>query len=88
MKINGDLRLREADNKNFVVAIGEKSKTFCNTVKLNDTAKEVFKSLKNGETKEEIAQKLQREYGISFETALLDVSDVILQFEKAGFFDD
>lgn len=88
MKINGDLRIRKADNKNFVVAVGEKSKTFCNTVKLNDTACEVFEQLKMGRTKEEIARRLEDEYGISSKIAVEDVESIVEQFEKAGFFDD
>ena len=88
MKINSDFRLRRADNKNFVVAVGEKSKSFSNTVKLNDTAAEIFKNLKNDKSKEEIAKQFENDYGILYENALNVVVNVIEQFKKAGFFDD
>ncbi len=88
MKINKDLRLRRIDNKNFIVAVGEKSKTFNNTVKLNDTAAEIFEQLQKSKNNEEIAKKFVKEYSLSFEQAFSDVNDVVLQFEKAGFFND
>ena len=88
MKINNDLRLRRIDNKNFVVAVGEKSKTFNNTVKLNDTAAEIFEQLQKGISNEEIAENLAKEYSLSLEEVLSDVKNVVSQFEKAGFFND
>lgn len=86
--INKDLRLRKVDNKNFVVAIGEKSKTFSNTVKLNDTAALIFEKLQQNESAENISEILATEYKIPFEEALSDVKNIINQFEKAGFFSD
>jgi len=84
--IHSQLRLRKIDNKNFVVAVGEKSETFKNTVKLNDTAAEIFSMLQQNKSAEDIAKKFGTEYGISYETALSDIKTVISQFEKAGFF--
>ena len=86
--IHSQLRLRKIDNKNFVVAVGEKSETFKNTVKLNDTAAEIFSLLQENKNAEDIASRFVSEYGISYENAFSDVQNVILQFEKAGFFDD
>lgn len=86
--INKDLRLRKVDNKNFVVAVGEKSKTFSNTVKLNDTAALIFEKLQQNESAENISEILATEYKIPFEEALSDVKNIINQFEKAGFFSD
>ena len=88
MKLSKDLRLRKVDNKNFVVAIGEKSKTFSNTVKLNDTAALIFEKLQQNESAENIALDISKEYEIPFEDALSDVTNIINQFEKAGFFSD
>lgn len=84
--IHSQLRLRKIDNKNFVVAVGEKSETFKNTVKLNDTAAEIFSMLQQNKSAEDIAKKFETEYGISYEIALSDIKTVISQFEKAGFF--
>ena len=86
--ISKDLRLRKADNKYFVVAVGEKSKTFCNTVKLNDTAALIFEGLQQNKSAENIALDISRGYEITFEDAFSDVNNIIAQFEKAGFFDD
>ncbi len=86
--IHSELRLRKIDNKNFVVAVGKKSETFKNTVKLNDTAAEIFLMLSKNKSAEDIARSFEKEYNISFENALVDVNDVISQFEKAGFFND
>ncbi len=86
--IHSQLRLRKIDNKNFVVAVGKKSMAFKNTVKLNDTAAEIFLLLQENKSAEDIAHHFEREYNVSFENALSDVENVILQFEKAGFFSD
>ncbi len=84
MMINKDLRLRRVDNKNFVVAVGEKSKSFQNMITLNDTAAFVFEKLYSGE--KDVAQLLVKEYDVSLEKARADVDTIIKAFEKAGFF--
>ena len=86
MMINKDLRLRRVDNKNFIVAVGEKSKSFSGMVKLNDTAAMIFELLKKGLSAEEIAKKLEKDYDISLEKAVSDVENTIEAFKKAGFF--
>ncbi len=86
--IHSQLRLRKIDNKNFVVAVGKKSVSFKNTVKLNDTAAEIFLLLQKNKSKEDIARYFEEEYNVSFETALSDINSVISEFEKAGFFND
>lgn len=86
MNVNRDLRLRRVDNKNFIVAVGETSKSFSGMIKLNDTAAMVFELLYNGLSKEEIAKRLEKEYDVAFETVLDDVDSAIELFEKAGFF--
>lgn len=86
--IHSQLRLRKIDNKNFVVAVGEKSITFKNTVKLNKTASEIFLLLQENKSKEDIARHFEKEYNVSFKTALSDIDNVISEFKKAGFFND
>ncbi len=87
MRINSDLRLRTIENKSFVVAVNEKSKTFSGMVKLNETGAMIFEMLKKNKSVEEIAQRLVKIYGIEQKKAEEDVNETVLLFEKAGFFE-
>lgn len=86
--IHSQLRLRKIDNKNFIVAVGEKSITFKNAVKLNNTASEIFLLLQENKSIEDIARYFEKEYNVSFKTALSDINNVISEFKKVGFFND
>ena len=87
MKINSDLRLRTIENKFFVTAVNEKSKTFIGMVRLNETGAMIFKMLQKDKSIEEIGKKLSVFYGIDPKEAEKDVSETVLLFEKAGFFE-
>ncbi len=87
MRINKDLRSRCIENKYFIVALNEKSKTFSGMVKLNETGAMIFEMLKKDKSVAEIAQRLASVYGISQEKAEKDVNETVLLFEKAGFFE-
>ena len=87
MRINSDLRLRTIENKSFIVAVNEKSKTFFSMVKLNESGAIIFKMLQKNKSVEDIAQRLVKIYGITLEQAEKDVKNTVLLFEKAGFFE-
>ena len=87
MRINSDLRLRTIENKSFIVAVNEKSKTFFSMVKLNESGAMIFKMLQKNKSVENTAQRLVKIYGITLEQAEKDVKNTVLLFEKAGFFE-
>ena len=87
MRINSDLRLRTIENKSFIVAVNEKSKTFFSMVKLNESGAMIFKMLQKNKSVEDISQRLVKIYGITLEQAEKDVKNTVLLFEKAGFFE-
>mgnify|MGYP006336836847 FL=1 len=88
MQVNKDLRLRRVMDKNFIVAVGELSKTFYGMVKLNDTAAFVFLLLLKKKSFEKIVKAVVKKYGVEEEIAKEDVKSIIQQFKKAGFIND
>lgn len=88
MQVNKDLRLRRAMGKNFIVAVGELSKTFYGMVKLNDTAAFVFSCLQKKKPMEKIVKAVVKKYNVEEAVAFNDVNSIIEQFKKAGFLND
>jgi sensor domain CHASE-containing protein len=51
---------------------------------LNATGRVIWHGIKNAESLEDIAQKLEQQFTVSFEQAQTDVSALISELEKAG----
>jgi hypothetical protein len=73
MKIKKGFMLRKVAGENVVVAIGEASKSLNGMIKLNDTGAFVWNLLKDGASKEDIVEKMCKEYEIPNEQAASDL---------------
>ena len=77
--------LREIAGQAVVIATGEASRSFHGMVKLNETGKKIFNGLEEGNTPEEIAEKITAQYDqVTYEQALADVSAMITKMDEAG----
>ncbi len=75
MKIKDGFILRDIAGKAYVVAVGERSKSFKGMVSLNETGKFIWQILEKGATKDEIIDKIVSEYEGADKSAVED--DVI-----------
>lgn len=85
MRIKDGFVLREVAGQTMVIATGEASEAFHGMIKLNDTAKCIWKGLTDGHTPCEIAQSIAAEYAVSVDVALKDVNAMIDRMVQAGF---
>lgn len=82
MKIRDGFILRDVGGKTFVVAVGELSKEFHGMITLNDTGKFIWQCIENGDSKEEIVDKMCAEYDAEREIIDNDVEKFIKKLEK------
>ena len=83
MRIKEGFIVRDVAGKTFVVAVGERSKTFSAMITLNETGKFIWKLLENEANEAEIVEKLLSEYeGAEKETVEKDVKAFIEKLSK------
>lgn len=85
MKIKEGFVLREVAGKNMVIATGEASKEFHGMIVLNDTGREVWSGLQNGDEIETIIERISEKYDEKKEKIEQDVLRLTEQMQKAGF---
>ncbi len=87
MKLKQGFVLREVAGQTLVIATGEASKSFKGMIKLNESAKTIWKWLIDGEDSENVADRLMQEYGLDETTAREEAPRFIRKMEEAGFFE-
>lgn len=88
MKIKSGFILREMDDMNIVVAVGDKAKAFNGVVTLNPTAVTMWKALEKGCTRDELVEAVLAEYNAPKEKVETDADAFILKLREADFIDE
>lgn len=78
-KINQKLAYRKIQDEVYIVDVKNSL-----LYKLNPTATLVWESIKNGDSIDEIVDKIVREYEVDTKTASEDVKDLIVELEQKG----
>lgn len=71
---SSDYIFREVAGESILISTGNGIANFCGIVTLNDSARILWKALQNGTTQSDLVQLLQKEFSISEERALDDVT--------------
>ncbi len=77
MKIKEGFVMREIAGECVIIALGEASKSFNGMIRLNESAKMLWKLLSHGCEKEDMVAAVLEEYEIDRETAERDVDRLI-----------
>lgn len=77
MKIKNGFILREMDDMNIVVAVGERAKAFNGVITLNSTATFMWKKLEEGISEQDLVEALTAEYSVDSLKAQADVKKFI-----------
>ena len=85
MKLKEGFVLREIANQTVVVATGKAGKDFNGLIKLNKTAKEIWKCLEKGMETEKIASHLTDLFEIEEGQAETDVNNFVKILSDKGF---
>ncbi len=88
MKINKDLILRKLGNSYCMIATNDLSHKFHGMIRLNETGATLFNLLKEGLSKEEIINKLEKEYQVEKSILTEDIDFLISTLESNGLLDD
>ena len=81
---NPNYVLREIAGESVLVSIGEGVADFCGIITLNQSAKILWETLKQGSTREKLAENLKNHFQISDEQAAEDVEKSLKLLEEKG----
>lgn len=76
--------LRRLGKEYAAVAMGSARKNFNGLIRMNETGRFLWECLKTDCTEEELIQKLQSEYEVSYEEAQEDIVGFTDRLRKAG----
>ena len=85
MKIRDGLKLKEIAGEYIVIPLGSLSEEMNVTITLNETGKDIWKSLEENNSEEEIVKLILEKYDVSEEKAQQDVQNFINQMIEKGF---
>lgn len=88
MKIKSNFILKEMDDMNIVVAVGDRAKSFNGVITLNSTATFMWKKLEEGISAQELALALTEEYDVDLSKAQADVEKFTDNLLKEGIIDE
>jgi len=81
---NPNYVLREIAGESVLVSMGEGVADFCGIITLNQSAKVLWETLKQGSTREKLAENLKNHFQISDEQAAEDVEKSLKLLEEKG----
>ena len=77
MKLKYDFAVREICSETVAVAIGEGSRVYHNIISLNETARDIFKLIQEGNDEDAIVTKMMAEYDVTEERLRPEVQALI-----------
>lgn len=84
MKIKDGFILRKMPGVNLVMPIGEQTKTYKQSVMLNDTGAFIFEKITEGKPIDEIAKALTEIYDVDDEKAIQSVDRICANLAEIG----
>ena len=89
MKLKDGFVLTDVGENKVAVPVGERAKDIKGIIRMNDTAVFIWNCLAEGLEKEEIADRMLKEYdGLDHETAICSVGEMIEKMKKDGLMED
>lgn len=88
MRIKEGFVMREVAGQAIVVATGKASQSFNGMIKLNSTAKDIFRLIDEGKSESEIVSLLCEKYDVSEQKAADDTAAIISKMRSAGVLED
>lgn len=87
MKIKENFTLRRIADTWVILPLSEAIVNFNGMITLNESGVLLWNLLKNGCTREDLANELVKEYEVSYNEALADADEFVKKLEKAGCVD-
>lgn len=84
MKLKYDFAVREICGETVAVAIGEGSRHYHNIISLNETARDIFKLIQEGNDEDAIVQKMLLEYDVTEDRLRPEVQALIAKLREEG----
>ncbi|MBT1173143.1 PqqD family protein [Bifidobacterium sp. MA2] len=88
MKVKQGFVMRDVADQTVIIATGEASKTFQGMIRVNETGKIVWSGLADGQTVDQIVDKVTAEFDVERAKAAADVETFIGKMRENGFLDD
>ena len=84
MKLKYDFAVREICGETVAVAIGEGSRVYHNIISLNETARDIFRLLQEGNDEDAIVTKMLAEYDVTEDKLRPEVQALINKLREEG----
>ena len=84
MKLNYDFAVRTICGESVAVAIGEGSREYHNIISLNETARDIFKLIQEGNDEDAIVAAMLKEYDVTEEKLRPEVQALIAKLKDEG----
>ena len=84
MKANKRYQLRHAAGRYWLLDMEQEGLIYKKPIELNECAALIWKLLEQGKTRDEIAEEIHEEYGISIEQAREDTKQLIVCLREQG----
>ena len=84
MKLKYDFAVREICGETVAVAIGEGSRVYHNIISLNETARDIFKLIQEGNDEDAIVTKMMAEYDVTEERLRPEVQALVGKLREEG----
>ena len=85
MKIKGEYILREVVGENVLIPVGETALKFNGMIIINSTGAFIWKSITEGNSKEEILNKMVETFDVTTEEAEKDIEEFLGLLIDKGF---
>ena len=84
MKLKYDFAVRTICGESVAVAIGEGSREYHNIISLNETARDIFKLIQDGNDEDAIVAAMLKEYDVTEEKLRPEVQALIAKLKDEG----
>ena len=84
MKLKYDFAVRTICGESVAVAIGEGSRDYHNIISLNETARDIFKLIQEGNDEDAIVAAMLKEYDVTEEKLRPEVQALIAKLKDEG----
>lgn len=84
MKLKYDFAVRTICGESVAVAIGEGSREYHNIISLNETARDIFKLIQEGNDEDAIVAAMLKEYDVTEEKLRPEVQALIAKLKDEG----
>lgn len=84
MKLKYDFAVRDICGETVAIAVGEGSRVYHNIISLNETGRDIFKLIQEGNDEDAIVSKMMKEYDVTEAKLRPEVQALVAKLREEG----